>query len=326
MKNCFKEEIEKTIKDIKSKLTKDDLCFAMLCDTHLSDEGEQTRENIKAVDNEIGFDFIVHLGNIINGDNPEGISRYLLECELEKYKKCVSCEKLFVSQGNTDGWRDETFMGQLAKNIVTNEMWHDETSYIDLYDNVKRPGNKPYYYVDFPKKNVRLIFLCSYNYQIDTTLGLYEKYLRIDVEQAAWLMKEALVGCEGMEVFLFSHKMPKSRFENGENPFIYNGFSTEPILAIIQQAQRRGVNVACWFGGGYGFDSEIKVANINHAVINSQLPRTVTTANTDDVRFAENRDLNTVNQDCWDVVVLKKNERTVNIYRFGCGKDRTLHY
>jgi|GEM_PF-313336 len=326
MKTCFKNEIKKTADSIKECRSDNDLCFALLTDSCMSEEVSDTIENIKAVDSEIGFDFIVHLGNIINGDNPELISRRIYESEIERFKNSIAAKKLFVTQGYTDGWRNETYIGQLAKNIMTDEVWYYETSFINSYENVSRPANKPYYFADIPDKNVRLIFLCSYNYQINTALGLFDKYTGISVEQASWLMTDALVGCEGKEVIIFSHRIPKSRFELGTDPFIYAGFSTEQILAIIQQAQKRGVRLVCHFGGGYGCDCEAKIAGINHAIINSQLASNTFNAKCDGVRTGSDRTLNTVNQDCWDAAVLKPKERELRLFRFGCGTDRIIKY
>ncbi len=324
--DCFKNEITDTINKIQSIRSKDDLCFAVLSNSHLSEQGITTCENIGAVDKEIGFDFTVHLGNIINGNNPQKISLQLLKSEVQMYKECIKNKKMFISQGDKDGWRDERFLGQLAEHIITDEFWHEGTSFIDEYENVSRQGNNPYYYVDIPDKNVRLVFLCSYHYQIDSEIGYFKKYTEISAEQAAWLKNKALAGCEDKTVFLFSHKIPSSRFEKGKDIFVYKGNCTEPLFAIIQQAQKRGVNVSCWFGGGYGYDSEVNVAGINLSVINSQLPKCVTDAKCDNVRLAEDRNLNTVNQDCWDAVILKQKERKIYIYRFGCGEDRVIEY
>lgn len=326
MNNCFVEEINKTVKDIKGVLTDDCICFALLTDSKLSDYGDETRENIKAVDKEIGFDCVIHLGNITNGDNPEKITRYLLASEMDKYINSTSSKKFFPTRGMNDGYRDERFTGQLMMHIMTDEIWCRETEFITLYDNVSRKSEKPYYYVDFPEKKTRLIILCSYYSQIDKDLGLYEQYTTIDVMQQAWLKTEALKLPEGWTAALFSHALPKSRFETGKDPFIYCGHSTEPVLMIIQQAQNKGINIAGWFAGAYGYDCEAKIAGINHAVINSQAPYMTTAAKCENVRFAENREPGTLNQDCWDAVIINTKTKKVNIFRFGAGEDRELEF
>lgn len=310
--NCFKTEIDKTVLDIRSLREDGDLCFALLTDTHLSDEGEQTIENISAVDCEIGFDCIVHLGNLLNANNPEKISRRLLREDIENYRGAVASKKLFVSQGDQDGWRDERFIGQLVKGIMTDSAWSEDTEYLNDYENISRPEGKPYYYVDFPESNIRLVVLCSYHYQYDKNVEFYQRYVGIDAIQVKWFLNEALAGCEDKTVLIFSHRIPQSRFECGNDPFIYKGNSTEPILAIIQQAKKRGVNIACWFAGAYGIDSEIELGGFNYAVINSQL--------------SKGRELGTVEQDCWDAVLIKEKEHKIYLFRFGAGEDRIISY
>ena len=324
MKDYFSEEVKKTVDDIKNK--EYDLCFAMLTDTRLCDAGEDTRENIGAVDGQIGFDFIVHLGNIINGDNPRDISMHLMQTEIEKYRKAVKSAKVFVAQGERDGYRDERFIGQLAKNIMYDELWYKHTGMYDEEYGISRPENKPYYYVDLPQKKVRLIVLCAYYSQYDEENGLYEKYTGIDTAQAAWLKNTALSVPAGTTVLIFSHAIPKSRFENGAGPFVYEGFSTEPILMILQNAQKSGIEIACWFGGGYNCDADIVAGGVNYAVISSQLAERNSRAKCEDVRVLQNRTEGTVGYDCWDAVSVNLEKREIMMHRFGCGEDRVLHY
>lgn len=320
----FDEEINKTINDIKKYKEPGDLCFAMLSDSHLSEEGCITCENISRVDSEVKFRFIVHLGNVTNGNNPEKITGCLMDREIVMYKSAISTEQLLLCLGDTDGWRNERFEGQLVQFIMTDEMWYKHTSFIDELQGVSRPKRKPYYYIDL--HGVRLVVLCSYNYNIDKQHGLYEKYTGIDIEQAIWLSEEALRGCSGKTVILFSHHISKSRFETGADPYIYEGRSTEAILSIIQRARSNGADTACWFGGGYGCDAEINLGGVNFAVIASQAAMTESTAKCGGVRTYNDRSLNTVNQDCWDAVVLKREKREIGLFRFGAGIDRKIKY
>lgn len=323
---CFEKETEKQINSIKSNRTDGELCFAMLCDSHLSDQGDDTVNNIRTVDSAVGFDFMVHLGNITNGDNPKRVSEQLMRLETEKYKNSVKCGKLFVTQGDKDGWRDERYAGQLVQNIMTDEVWYNNTKYIDNYENVSRYKNKPYYYADFPEQKIRMIFLCSYNYQIDEEAEVFEKYTRIDAAQQKWLINDALGSAKNKTVLIFSHRIPRSRFEDGTDPYAYEGRVTEPVTAIMQKARRNGVDIACWFGGGYGCDCEINLCGENFAVIDSQLPKITKTACTTGVRLAKKRELNSVSQDCWDAVVVKQSKRQLMLFRFGSGEDRIINY
>ena len=48
----------------------DDLCFALLAGTAVSDFADHTDENIRAVDAQTHFDGVIHLGDILNGCVP----------------------------------------------------------------------------------------------------------------------------------------------------------------------------------------------------------------------------------------------------------------
>ena len=309
----FENEINKTAADISAARESGDICFAMLCDTHLSDGAADTYKNIAAVDSMVKFDFAVHLGNVINGDNPEKISSRLLSAELDILRSSVRSGKLFVCRGETDGWRDERFAGQLALNIVTDEMWHKNTSFIDEY--AVREGNNPYYYADIQGTDVRLVFLSPYKTEINPELELFEKYERIDVRQQAWLKECALCGCKGKTVLLFSHHIPKSRYSCGSDPYFYEGRATEPALAIIQQAQRGGAQIGAWFGGGYGLDGNITLGGINLSVMDSQI-----------IRGKAERNAGDETADCWDAVLLKPKKRELRLFRFGFGNDRIIKF
>jgi len=308
--SIFSEEINKTIRDIMNIKEDGDLCFALLTNSFNSDQGIDTCENIRAVDNEVNFDFVCHMGNYINGNNPRRPSMEVLGSEFDMYKGAIKSGVLHICCGETDGWRDERYIGQLALNIMTDSDWYEATSFVDAYS--ERQEGKSYYYSDIPQKNTRLIFLNSYFSQHDTEIEFHQKYIGIDANQAKWLTQTALCNTAGKNVLIFSHRIPNSRFETGKDQFVYKGNSTEPILALWQKAKKSGANVVCHFGGAYGIDENISVGGINFAVIGSQL--------------AKDRELGTVNQDLWDAVVVKSKERKLYLFRFGAGEDRIIEF
>ena len=134
---------------------------------------------------------------------------------------------------------------------------------------------------------------------------LFERYPFFDIKQLAWLQNEALKADEGWKVLLFSHAMPKSRFETGKDPFIYGGFAGEKFLNILQRAQtKQKISIVSWCAGHYLFDCETKVASINHIVIGGPA----------------------IEEELWDAAVLKADERNLYIFRFGAGNDRVISY
>lgn len=325
MDQIFEQENQKTVSSILSDRTPDDVCFALLTDTRISETSAATAANIASIDQKVGFDFVVHLGDLLEGTTTQYASEYLLEHELEKYRSCIQSQKLYVIPGERDGYRDESFAGQLVCNIMTDAWWHERTAYLNTYDNLVRPENKPYYYVDIPEKQVRLIFLFSYTTDISEADGLFEKIPLFDLAQLSWLKHHALAAPEGYSLMLFSHELPKSRFATGNDPFVYKGNSTEAVLSIVQQANKKNP-VAVWFAGHYCCDAHAEVAGIHFVVINSQLPQPQTLAKCPDVTCCTDRTAGTVNQDLWDAVLWNPKQRTVRLYRYGAGDDRIITY
>ena len=327
VKKCFEQEVATTVESIRRVRGEGDLCFALLTDSLLYDTGVDTRENIRAVDDAVGFDFIAHLGNFISGVNPEKISRRLFREELEAYRNCTAGGKLLVGQGDQDGYRDENFAGQMVWSIVRDDMWHEDTAFLDSYENLHREGDAPYYFIDFPEKKVRIVVLCSYQHEFDGEHLLFEKRTTYGLKQVAWMQDKALHLDEGWQVLFLSHALPKSRFETGKDPFIYKGFSTEKVLSIVQKAAReRKITVIGFLGGRYGYDAEIKVAEIPHIAIGKQFPQVCPTPSVEGAVTPETRELGTVYQDLWDACVLRPEERKLYLFRFGAGEDRVIEY
>ena len=76
---CFQEEIKRISDKLKKKRQNATLMFALVADSHLDDWEEDTCYNIQAVDAAVEFDFIVHLGDFMNGNIPKGYTKRILE-------------------------------------------------------------------------------------------------------------------------------------------------------------------------------------------------------------------------------------------------------
>ena len=106
----------------------DDLCFALLAGTAVSDFADHTDENIRAVDAQTHFDGVIHLGDILNGSIPENASRFVLSQELARFQNATASGKLYIACGDDDGFRNERYVGQIVTGIVTDERWYEETT------------------------------------------------------------------------------------------------------------------------------------------------------------------------------------------------------
>lgn len=346
VKPYFEEELKNTIQSIRTKKQDSDLIFSIVTDSHLSDNGENTMENIAAIDEQIGFECVVHMGDFVNGNNPEKVTRKNLREELEGYKNAVKTGKLYVAQGNHDGYRDETFKRQLVCDMALDENWYEDTKFIDNYDNVKRVGNKPYFYVDYPEKQLRMIFLCTTAYKIDKAEKKFSKIYGMYDEQIEWL-GDALNTPSEYDIMVFSHIPPFKR--NNKNPntaldmmefipdegpnyqnavALINAYNTSKSVEVngkkYDYSDKKG-SVIAWFFGHDHSDFTGERDGINYIGVTSEtayIPQLWEAMG----EYPSPRDLGTVSEDAWDTVLWSKNERKVYMYRFGAGKDRVISY
>ena len=196
---------------------------------------------------------------------------------------------------------------------------------MDAEQNVRRPAQKPYYYVDIAKEKVRLVFVCSYFYEHRG--GEPVMIFGYEEEQIQWLQNETLVLPSDWTVMLFSHDAPfsallfdeKTALEKND---IVNG---NQIFSALDQCRKQyGFDIAGWFIGHYHGDRIKTLFGIPFVITASQTAYDPQLFD-DDVRFWE-RELGTPSEDLWDALVLKKSERRVYLKRFGAGEDRIVHY
>ncbi|MDR0405556.1 MAG: metallophosphoesterase [Clostridiales bacterium] len=324
---CFQEEAESTAQAICACRDDDSLVFALVTDTHLSDTSEETCRNIKCVDEKVHFQFLLHMGDFLTGGIPKKASLFLLERETRRYQNAVASGRLIALQGNHDGYRDETFKGQTVDNVIFDSVWRRQTDFIDGYGGVNRPGEKPYFYIDFHRENVRLICLCSCYYAYDEANRDYKKYSGFDDAQAAWFETTALDAAEGCTLLVCSHIAPLS--ELGSNEFKSrmserNGARLTNALNAARQS--KNINVAAWLAGDSHADASVTIEGIPFITTASQAPYIPQLWTMKHGTFPESRALHTVNQDLWDGVVLHPKKRELRLVRFGAGQDRVVLY
>ncbi len=343
VKPYFKEELGKTLASIRELSKNADLVFPLVADSHLSDNGENTRENISAIDAECSFPFLVHLGDFLNGNNPERISRKNLREEVAAYRACIKSGKMLAAQGNHDGYRDESYAGQLVTDIALDENWYEDTGDTDTLCGIIREGSKPYFYRDIPELSLRMIFLCTNGYEHDRERKIFKKSYSISEEQIDWLGKTALDTPKKYTVMVFSHIAPLTVGKEPDGPKHIYGKSQanhEKAVALLQaykNGERTEVDgktydytgkegsVAAWFFGHHHSDCLTEWQGLMCVGITSQTAYVPQLWRPLDV-FPGPRDMGTVREDAWDTVIWNKAERKITIIRFGCGEDRELFY
>lgn len=347
IKDYFKDEATETINSINKVKSDKSFSFCVVTDSHLSDNEENTFENIKCVDSHVGFNCLVHLGDIVCGNIPEKVTRRLLRESLAGYRNSVATGEVYVAQGNHDGYRDESYKGQTVTSIALDEKWYEDTKFADENKNLVRKGDKPYFYVDFPEYKLRFIILCTNAYNHDARLKIFDKIYGLKDEQVEWLGETLLSTPSDYVTFVFSHIPPfsvnkrnpnvereapkyvSSSFINMKNSVemfkaFKNGIGFEFSEKYYDFTNKKGTLAAWVFGHGHG-DFYTVWEDINFIEVASQtayIPQLWKPLG----EFPEPRDMGTVNEDAWDAIVIDTDEQKIYFTRFGAGKDRVVKY
>ena len=330
----FTDEAERVL----SEVPKGDFTFALVTDSHLSDTRDQTCANIRYMDDKLHYRCLLHLGDFLCGSIPDIASRRLLREELAAYRSAVANGKLYVAQGNHDGYCDENYRDGIygQHDMAIDEIWYEATKFMDESPNMVRPDVKPYFYVDFSEEKLRFIVLCSMWYRLNRDYRVYRKIYGLSREQIDWMAREALcVPGEGWNVIVFSHitGMPRtsSSWLSGGKEVIdlLNAFRNGGSVLIDDVSYKfeyANHNVLAWCAGDGHGDMTQKWEGINFTCTASQLPTVPVTWEQPRGYFPAPRVIGAASQDAWDTITWVKSERKLVFTRFGAGENRTIYY
>ncbi|MBQ4320711.1 MAG: metallophosphoesterase [Oscillospiraceae bacterium] len=339
--NRFPGETEKTVRDTLGVKTPGALAFALVTDTHLSDTGDDTRAAMQEADAQIGYEFVIHLGDFLNGFNPPKLTERLYREETAAYAAAIRANKLFVVQGNHDGFRDETWYGQNIPDAKPNDWYHAQTRFIDAYGETTHHGDDPFYYADIAEHKLRLICMCS----LDNTFLPEEKKWKtwnaVSQAQYEWFCREAVQVPDGWTVIVCSHIPPvaihREDLDEGGLAEKHGRDCCDVLCAMINRQkaviggeevdfENRDVSVAAWLFGDIHGDTQRKYKDLTLISTASQTAYIPQLWSLDYGKFPSPRTLGTPDQDCWDSVVLDRDARKLYFFRFGAGEDRIVDY
>ena len=321
METYFQQEIER-VTGLAAGIPKD-LTFALVADSHLDDWEEETIAHIRAVDEKVHFDFVVHLGDFMTGNLPRKWTARILRERTTAYLQATENGVFYPVQGNHDGFCEDTPEGVGCDRIL-DEDWYAATDFTEQYSGVSRKKEKPYYYVDYEELQVRVIILCSFSYRI-TPEGAYQKIYEMSREQLEWLGGEALAVGEEWAVMLFSHDGPLKYFDQdklSEEP--WGGTNRELFDTVLQARKERGFEVAGWFIGHWHGDLCQVVEDIPFVIVGSQTSYVPWLWPMPDTGRYEPRCLEDETRDLWDCVIWSRETKTLRLIRFGAGEDRQV--
>ncbi len=319
--SVYKEEIERVLAEVEKE--KGDFTFAMVADSHLDNSLSDTLTNIHIIDEKVKFDCLVHLGDFLNGNLSRRYTKSILKDQMKLFREVTSKEKLYPAPGNHDGFYDLAY----GNDVVLDEDWYEATEFLGDYENLSRPGNAPYFYVDYPEKKLRLVILNSFHYSDYVEGKSFKKQYGMSLAQIEWMKNEALDLSSDWSVMLFSHDVPFTEYEEDkifkDNKSVNGNLAFETFLNCKKE---RGFSVPGWFIGHHHGELIKKLYGINVIAIGSETAYVPTLWHMAGGGVFKERNLGTVSEDLWDAVVLHKDERKIRLVRFGAGEDREITY
>ena len=327
-KPFFEKEIDDTVKKVSALKGADTLVLGLLSDNHYVINGrwEDTAANLLEVNKRAPFDALVHLGDFTDGMLGAQIMREYFGLVNGDLKKLGV--PLYYCLGNHD-----------ANYFRKNPESLDDLAQSRLY--LQR--DEPHYYVDFEGKNLRALFLHSYDH---TQQGQSNRYGFSD-EEVEWVRAVLAATPADCKVLVFSHVplLAKMHFWSEE---IRNEAAMVKVLqdfnagitaigsktktgADENRKQAQDTGAAGLKGRLLAFvhghihadwindtDLSFPIVSIGCAKIEDDQVKKSAGSTT------YSRALGDATQDLWDVWVVNTKTGRLDFIRFGAGEDRAL--
>lgn len=306
-RSFFQTEVNRTAASIYRKTTKKSLVFALLSDSHYTVNGtwEDTAANIKAVHRQVGFDGIVHLGDITDGMVSKKICRDYTNRVISDLKD--NHVPLYLCIGNHD---TNYFKGN-SEFMSYGEQYALYLRHLDKI--VVLENQQLYYYVDYSHVRLRCLFLYSFDHREKVRYGF-------DAKQVEWVKDTLENTPDGYKVIVFSHDAPLARLDYWADE-IRNG---EELVNILEEYhQREGHCVIAYIHGHTHADYIYRERSFPIVSVGcSKCEYFPDKKPEGSIRYKRQPD--TVSQDLWDTMIIQTEENRIEFIRFGAGEDRSV--
>lgn len=306
--------------------------FIWITDMHMQHNAKHSPALIRYLRDNCGINQVVGGGDFVtawlsDADGKEGLLDDMREADA-LYKDIP----LIKTPGNHE-W---AFGGKNQYGLTEAEMyeyWYKKD--IENTGAVKNDNGDPttYYYLDDTTNKIRYINLNVMDYEVDlgddglVAGGVQNPKTydyKMSAEQVAWLKDTALVVPDNeYGVVIFTHIAVWDTNERpGADDLVgYRMEAREVIEGYMNKtgdyANYKGEFIG-WFSGHSHYDHMLNISNFAQVVSNGD--------GTPVTSGMPNRPLNTVAEQCFDVVTIDKVNRQVYLTRIGAGEDRSFVY
>lgn len=307
-KSCFEKEIQKTADSVLEKQGQGkSLVFALMSDSHYVVNGtwDDTIENLSRMNQEVGFDGIIHLGDLQDGMLDKKMCRRIST-------KCINelrdiCEPLYLAIGNHD---TNYFKGN-SEWLTEEEQYGIYGRFQDKY--VIREGTESYYYVDYAHVKFRMVFLSSFDHKEQVRYGFPEK-------EVQWLKRILWQTPEEYQVLVFSHDAPLARLDYWASD-IRNG---EALMLVLEEYHNSpGKNVLGYIHGHTHADYVYTERSFPIISVGCSKCEYFPDKKPEGAKRYM-RKLDDVTQELWDVLIITPEKKSLEFVRFGAGEDRSV--
>lgn len=304
-KDFFADEIRDTatkILSVKEEDKDESIAVALLADTHYVAGGtwDDTVNNLRAVNEQVHFDAIVHLGDITDGLGTKALT--------EDYTNKVfeDMESLEIPVYPVIGNHDTNYFKGNPEVMTAEEQ-------VKLYYKVlENASNTPWYFKDDEEKGLRMIFLSSFDPKQKVRYGF-------DEEEVTWLKDTLDSTPKSLKVIIFAHipLLPEMHYWSKE---IRN---SDKILDILKSDNAENGRIIGYVHGHshcdqinteHGFPI-VSVGCNKLEYFKDYKPEGATTYK---------RKLGEASQDLWDGLIITPSKNKLSFVRFGAGEDRSV--
>ena len=351
----FVDEITTTIDTVESVALNRSLVLSIVTDSHDDHDISyftRTATNIHEVNKRVGSDAVVHLGDIISGSISRSVSMAKIGESVKLLKD--SNRKILIANGNHDDSSYTAVDNRIFTKLILPDANYGITQrQTDSDATTVRDGNNGWFYIDYPDIKTRLIMLDSIDYPIIDVGGGVSKYAGdngwgFGAEQLSWLGDTALKELgTGWGVLILAHMATRASLAYAGVPPT-NGSHVEEILKAFKDGTTYNALTTGDWAVDHSFDFTIQgqrevIAYIyghNHAdlvakpvdlgytyiSIANSYPGVIDSGTMPVGATAPTRTIGTVTEDCWDAMILRRDEGKIYMIRFGAGDDREVSY
>lgn len=314
--------------------------FMISADNHYMSNSSMSPKLMKYIADNTSINLHVNCGDIIEDTSTHEGNLSRIKLAMDYYLGAT--DRLLLTQGNHDNGATVARGGVIAYNrLVTDSEWLLRTTNrltkqpkMSFYKN-----GKAFYYDDDVQK-IRFISIDAFENREYTVVDgniTKQTFATMTDEQVVWL-QSAFDSCPtDYSIITFSHITIEGPFVNGQNIEIYSNTlnKSEELINIINTFKSNGGDYICHISGHLHHDFlditngivEVIMLNDGTNWREASYWQSVASAETLSViGDAPTKTIGTISECAFDVCIINRDTRTVNLIRIGAGVDRVFNY